>query len=438
MKRKPVWALLPFAVLLAACAGMFAAGSVSMPAAFLAAGAVALCTGREPFAERIKAFAEGMGHEDVMIMCMVFVLAGAFASAAKESGAVDAMVKVAQTLVPVRFLAAGVFVVSCAVSLAVGTSCGTIAAVGPVAFALAGAEGASLPVMAGAVVGGAMFGDNLSVISDTTIAATRTQKVAMREKFLANLKPALAAAVATGVFYLAIAPGAGAAGNAVAAFDARDFVLIAPYIVVFAAAVAGVNVMAVLCAGTLLALAAGMACGAFGCGGAVDCVGKGIMSMTETLVVALLAGGLFALVKKRGGIGVLVDGAGRFVKSPRSCEIAACVLTGTINLFTANNTVAIVVAGPLAAEWRERTGASARRIAGLLDTASCVVQGLIPYGAQVLIATGIAKGFDASFNVFALTGSLVYPVALASAVAVWIAIGAKRERIPRNGKFPLA
>lgn len=407
---------------------MFATGTVSMPAAFIAAAAFAFAQRRRG-EDTIGIFTRGMGHADVMAMCLVFILAGAFAATAKAAGAVEAMVQLSRIILPDGFQLAGVFAVSCVVSLAMGTSCGTISAIGPIAFQLACETGVSPGAMAGAVVGGAMFGDNLSVISDTTIAATRTQGVKMRDKFLANVSFALPAAAATLAIYIAMGfsqPASAAAQPA--AFQLSQAMLVLPYFFVLAAALCGMDVMAILLSGTVLSAAAGVSAGTLDFASTAATVSAGAVSMSETLIVALLAGGLFALVRERGGIRAVVALAGKIVKGPATCETATCLLCAAINLFTANNTVAIVVAGPLAAEWRERFAANPKRIAGILDSTSCIVQGLIPYGAQILIAAAIAKPFAPGLDGVDIVLGGIYQPLLAAALAIWIACKARKAK----------
>ena len=387
--------------------------------AFLVASAVALVLGRErPLAERVDRYARGMGETNIMLMCLIFILSGAFATVAKGSGAVDSAVALAQAAIPSKLMLAGLFVVSCLISLAIGTSCGTIAAVTPIAAGLTGPMGLSPALTIGAVVGGAMFGDNLSMISDTTIAATRTQGIGMREKFRANIGIALPAALAAVAVYCCLG-GSGAASVAAPVARAlvwQDAVLVLPYILILALALMGLNVMMLLFAGTALAAMIGIVCGRFTFWGALDLLGKGTLGMSETLIVAILAGGLLATIRENGGIAWFMKSTARLVRGPRSCEFAVGLLTIAVNLFTANNTVAIVVAGPVAKDFADRCKASPSRIASVLDTTSCVTQGLIPYGAQLLMAVGLAKEGGLALGSFHLIGSLYYPFFLAIAV----------------------
>lgn len=389
---------------------------VPMPIAFLVASATAFLFGRRPLAEKVDAYARGMGETNIMIMCLVFILAGGFATVAKGSGAVDAAVAIAQAVIPAKLMVAGLFLVSCLISTAIGTSCGTIAAVTPIALGFAGPLGLQPVLLMGAVIGGAMFGDNLSMISDTTIAATRTQNVGMRDKFFANSAIAIPAAAAALVVYAL--NGSGVAEVSAPTVGWREAVLVVPYLYVLVAALAGINVMAVLFSGTLLSAVVGGLLGRLDFFGALDLVGKGTLGMSETLIVALLAGGLFRLVQENGGVAWLVERISALVRGPRTCEAGVALLVGAVNCFTANNTVAIVIAGPIAKECSDRFHAVPVRIASVLDTVSCIVQGLIPYGAQILIAIGVAKGLDVSVEAFALLTHLYYQPILALMVVL--------------------
>ncbi|MCR5414706.1 MAG: Na+/H+ antiporter NhaC family protein [Kiritimatiellae bacterium] len=425
MKSNPL-ALLPFLVFAVFYVGLSAAAggfySVPMPAAFAVASASAFLIVRKGgFSGKVETFARGMGHPDIMTMALIFILAGAFTSVAKATGGVGAAVTIAQSLMPAKLMLAGLFLVSCIVSLALGTSCGTIAALTPIALGFVPATGVDAVVPVGAVVGGAMFGDNLSLISDTTVAATRTQGIAMRGKFLANIKIAAPAAAATLLLYAFLGRSAPDAPAAVAA-GWREAVLFTPYVLILALALAGVNVMVLLFAGTVLSAALGVAFGEFTCIEAVGCAGRGMLGMSETLIVAMLAGGLFAVIREAGGIAALVNAAGRVMRGPRSCQAGISFLTAAVNAFTANNTVAIVIAGPVAKECAVKRGVSPARTAALLDTVSCIVQGVIPYGAQMLLALGAAHTAGTPVGGLSLIGRMYYPAILSVAVAVAIAL----------------
>ena len=398
---------------------------VPMPIAFLVASAVSLCIGRKKLEEKVDVYARGMGETNIMIMCLIFILAGAFATVAKASGAVDAAVAIAQSLVPARLMVAGVFLVSCLISLAIGTSCGTIAAVTPIALGFAGPLKLDPALLMGAVIGGSMFGDNLSMISDTTIAATRTQGVQMKDKFFANVLIAAPAALVALVLYALSGSAAGVVKAP--ALTGEMFLLVAPYVLILVLALVGLNVMLLLFTGTLLSAAIGACLGKFDFFGALDVLGKGALGMGETLIVALLAGGLFKSVYDNGGVLWLTEKIAKVIRGPRTCELGMFVLVSAVNCFTANNTVAIVIAGPIAKECSTKFNADLVRIASVLDTASCVIQGLIPYGAQILIAIGVAKGLGMGIDSLSLLKCLYYQPLLA--VAVFLSMFAPRPKV---------
>lgn len=400
---------------------------VPMIIAFLVASAVALCLNvRKPLEEKVETYARGMGEPNIMIMCLIFILAGAFATIAKGSGAVDAAVALALPIIPPRLMVAGVFLISCLISLAIGTSCGTIAAVTPIALGFAGPLNLSPALLMGSVIGGSMFGDNLSMISDTTIAATRTQGVRMRDKFVAN--STIAAPAALVALFLYAMSGSAAGSVEVQLITWQHLLLVSPYLFILALALAGLNVMLLLFSGTLLSAIIGVCLGKFDFFGALDLLGKGTLGMSETLIVALLAGGLFRTVYANGGIHWLTEKVSMLVRGPRTCELGVFLLVAAVNCFTANNTVAIVIAGPIAKECADRFHADPVRIASVLDTASCIVQGLIPYGAQILIAIGVAKGLDLSVDSFGLLKCLYYQPLLALAVFGSMLLGRRKTR----------
>ncbi len=397
---------------------------VPMPIAFAVAGASALLMDhKRKFEERVDIFARGMGDVNIMLMCLIFVLAGIFATVAKEMHAVDAAVLISRHLIPPSLMLTGIFAVSCFISLAIGTSCGTIAALTPIAAGLVEPTGTSPAMMLGAVIGGAMFGDNMSMISDTTIAATRTQQVLMRDKFLMNLKMIFPAAIITAALYLCLGRSGEAPVNE--AVTAQHIIAVAPYIIVLLGALFGMNVMALLFSGALLAACLGVCLGEFDFFGALEAAGKGALNMSETLIVAILAGGLLNVIRHNGGIGYLLNTVSRKVRTQRGCELGIFLLVALINLFTANNTVAIVIAGPIAKGLSDRFKCDPRRVASILDTGSCVIQGMIPYGAQLLIAAGVAKSAGLQIAPAALIGALFYPILLGIALLISILIRRK-------------
>ena len=400
---------------------------VSLPVAFIVASAAALLqNGRRTLSEKVDIFARSMGDGNIMIMCLVFILAGMFAATAKAAGSVEAAVLIARHLIPENLILLGVFLVSCVISLAIGTSCGTIAALTPIALGLVSGSALSPAMMVGAVIGGAMFGDNMSMISDTTIAATRTQNVEMRDKFLMNIKMVLPAAVAAVIFYIA-AGRAGAGASALAPVTWREIVNIVPYIVILIGALIGFNVMALLFGGTVLAAVLGIVSGVLEPWKALQVAGDGSLGMSETLIVALLSGGLLGVIRANGGIEFLLKKISLMVKSRRGCEFGVALLVSVVNLFTANNTVAIVIAGPIARDMSLKYSCDPRRIASILDAASCVIQGIIPYGAQILIAVGIAKEARVKLASLELITLLIYPMFLGLALLASILFSRKRN-----------
>jgi Na+/H+ antiporter NhaC len=429
-------ALLPFAVFLVFYLGLSIYAndfySVPMPIAFIVASATAfLIDFKTKLNDKVEVYAKGMGDSNIMIMCLVFILAGAFASVAKEMGAVDAAVRIAQYFIPANMMLCGVFLVSCFISLSIGTSCGTIGVITPIAIGLALKINIPVELMLGAVVGGAMFGDNMSMISDTTIAATRTQSVAMRDKFITNLRIAVPAAIAAIVLYLFLGSSADvSAADIVAKITWEDAFLVAPYVFVLIFALVGVNVMSVLFLGIVMTTVIGLCYKKFEFFAALQSMGAGSLGMSETLIVALLAGGLLGLIRYYGGISYLLATVNKFIKGIRGCEFGVSLVVSAVNLITANNTVAIVIAGPVARELSEKYGCNSKRIAAILDVASCIVQGLIPYGAQILIAVGVATNpetFNLEVSALALIKTMYYQLLMIVALIAFIVIPSKKK-----------
>jgi Na+/H+ antiporter NhaC len=374
--------------------------------------AVAISRGRT-LGERIHQFSLGAGHPNILLMIWIFILAGAFAQGAKAMGAIDATVNLALTLLPGSLLLGGIFLAACFISLSIGTSVGTIVALVPVVAGIAERSGLGLPFMTAIVVGGAFFGDNLSFISDTTIAATRTQGVAMRDKFRANLLIVLPAALL--VFFFYIYKGMELEMSAEA--GPVEWVKVIPYLVVLGTAIAGVNVMLVLLLGILTAGGVGLLTGSFSVFEWCGAMGDGILGMSELIIVTLLAGGMLELIRLNGGVDFIIRLLTRHVKGKRGAELCIAALVSLANCCTANNTIAIITVGPLAKDIAERFGVDRRKSASLLDTASCVVQGLIPYGAQLLIASKLA-----GLSPIEIIGSLYYPMAVGVCVVLGVLV----------------
>ena len=403
---------------------------VPMTVAFLAASAVAVCM-HPPrmFNHTISIFSRGMGNENIMLMCLIFILAGAFAAVAKKMGAVDATVNIAGYFIPPSLMLPGIFLVSCFISLAVGTSCGTIAALTPIALSITQKLNVSPEIMLGCVVGGAMFGDNISMISDTTIAATRSLNISMRDKFFTNISFVLPAAVTTVIICLIFSSNTTAVTTQFAsAVTWKELIKTIPYLLILILALCGMNVILLLFFTAAATVCLGVFMNAFTFPDALSVLGKGCLDMAETLIVAILSGGLLAVVKYYGGIAWVMQKIENTVKSSRGCEFGTLLLVSITNLFTANNTVSIVITGPIARELGQKYNCNAKRIASILDTASCIVQGIIPYGAQLLIATGIANSSGIKISAAKLILHCHYQQCLFIALLVWIICGYRKKQ----------
>ena len=334
---------------------------------------------------RLETFARGAGDSNVLLMIWVFILAGIFSSIAQAIGAIDATVGLLLSLLPSRVMYAGLFVVSCFISFALGSSVGTIAALVPIASGMATEMGGGAGLITAIIVGGAFFGDNLSFISDTTIAATRTIGVRMRDKFCANILIALPAALVTAVLYLIL----GQDVPEVALSTTGSWYLMLPYLAVILLAVSGVNVLVSLTAGILLSVLVGLGTGTIAPVEVMAKAGKGISGMSDLIIVTLLAGGLLELIRQRGGIDFIVERLTRRVSGKRSGELSFAALVGLANGCTANNTIAILTTGGIVRDLGVRLEIDPRRTASILDITSCIVQSVLPYGAQMLIASGL-------------------------------------------------
>ncbi|UTC65067.1 Na+/H+ antiporter NhaC family protein [Treponema sp. OMZ 788] len=349
--------------------------------------------------EKFDALIKGCGDENIITMCIIYILAGAFSVVSKQMGGVDSTVNLGLTLIPANFVTAGLFIICCFLSIATGTSVGTIAAVGPIAVGFAEKAGISMPLMVAAMVGGAMFGDNLSIISDTTIAATRTQNVEMRDKFRVNIALALPAALITLVLLLIF--GRPAVPPQIESLE-FNIVKVLPYIFVLVAAIAGLNVFVVLLGGIVFSGVIGMAYGAFNPLQWTNHIYDGFSGMFEIFLLSMLTGGLAYMVTQAGGMEWLLQKIKGMVKGRKSAELGIGALTLITDAATANNTVAIIIDGPIAKEMCEEFKVDPRRSASLLDAFSCVMQGLIPYGAQLLIACSFTNGLVSPVGVIPL------------------------------------
>ncbi len=377
---------------------------VPITVAFMAASVYAVAiSGGMSLAKRIDTFSQGASTNQMMLMVWIFVLAGAFANSAKAMGSIDATVNLTLALLPPQMLLAGLFLAACFISLSIGTSVGTIVALTPIAAGLAQHMGTSVPMLTAVIVGGSFFGDNLSFISDTTIAATQTQGCKLSDKFRVNSFLVMPAALIIFILYIVI-------GKQVQAPDQQppiDVLKVVPYIVVLVTAIFGMNVMAVLTLGILLTGVIGLATGSYDLYGWLGSMGQGILGMGELIIITLMAGGLLAIIKQQGGIDYLIRLLTRRVSGKRGAELSVAALVSMVNVCTANNTVAIITVGGIAKQIGDRYGIDNRKCASILDTFSCFTQGLLPYGAQMLMAAGLAQ-----LNPVAIIPYLYYPFAI--------------------------
>lgn len=386
------WALLPLGVFLVLFvgSGIITGDFYKLPVlvAIIIAAIVALAMNRKDSLNvKVERFAKGAGHPDIIIMVLIFILAGAFSEVAKGMGAVDSTVNLALSVLPQSLVVVGIFVIGAFISISMGTSMGTIAALGPIAVGISEQAHVSITLAIAAVVGGAMFGDNLSVISDTTIAAVRTQKTNMSDKLKVNFFIVLPAAIVTVILLLVMT-----LGNT-SSVEIKDFswFKILPYVGVLVAAIFGANVLSILTGGIVLAGVIGLADGSYTLSSLAKTVTEGIGGMSELIILSLLIGGMVELIRYNGGIQFLLNLLTRRIQTKKGGEFSIAGLVSLTNLATANNTISIITAGPLAKEISDKYSIDNRKSASLLDLFSCSVQGLIPYGAQMLLAAGFAK-----------------------------------------------
>ena len=378
-------------------------GRVPVSSAFLIAAIWAVATTPGKLRERINCFSKGAGDRNILLMIWIFVLAGAFAGSAKDIGAIDATVAATLHLVPSKLIFCGLFLASCFISMSIGTSVGTIVALVPLATEMAANCGVSEAYMAAIIVGGAFFGDNLSFISDTTIASTRIMKCEMRDKFRMNIRIILPAVLVVAAIY--IWQGWNAQLTGVGNMD--DWYKVFPYLLVIVMAMSGIDVSIVLLTGIIANAVMGFCCGSFlpqeagtsaalAWTGWLASLGRGIATMSDLIIVTLLAGGLMELIRANGGLDFIIDRLTRHIKGERGAQFSIAALVCIADICTANNTIAIISTGSIAKEISDRFGLDPRKTASILDTFSCLIQGIIPYGAQLLIAAGLAGISSAS------------------------------------------
>ncbi|MBQ8054105.1 MAG: Na+/H+ antiporter NhaC family protein [Lachnospiraceae bacterium] len=368
------------------------------------------------FDEKIHICAQGIGDDNIVIMLFIFLMAGAFSGIASEAGGASSTANMLLNIIPGKFAVPGLFVIACLISMAMGTSVGTISVLAPIACAVANNGGLSLPLCVGIVVGGAMFGDNLSFISDTTIAATKTQGVEMKDKFRTNIRVALPAALITLIILVIYAFMSG--GVSVGTFEFNILQAI-PYFIVLGMSILGINVFLVLIVGILLFVVVGILTGSLAYSTALSSMGSGISGMFETMIVTILVASIAALMKENGGFEAILEFIRKKADSKRGGMYGIAFLTAFMDIATANNTVAIVIAAPIARDITKEYGVDPKQTASLLDTCSCITQGIIPYGAQLLVAANIAKLTSVSLIPF-----LIYPFVL----TVFVVASIQRER----------
>ena len=374
---------------------------VPITVAFLLSSAYAvLITKGLPIEQRLLQFSKGAANRNIMLMIWIFILAGAFAECAKSMGAIDATVDLTLHILPSNLLLAGIFIAACFISLSIGTSVGTIVALTPVAVGLADKVDIALPFMVAVVVGGSFFGDNLSFISDTTIASTRTQECVMRDKFKVNSMIVIPAAILVLALYVYL----GLPIDAPIQIEKIEWIRVIPYFVVSVTALAGVHVVLVLSLGIVTSGLIGIISGQFDFFGWFGAMGDGIMGMGELIIITLLAGGMLELIRFNGGIDYIIHKLTKHINSKRAAELSIAGLVSIANLCTANNTIAIITIGPIAKDIAIKFGLDRRKSASILDTFSCFIQGLIPYGAQLLMAAGLAN-----ISPISIVGYLYYP-----------------------------
>ena len=392
--------------------------SLSLTVAFMISSIYAVAiSGGMPVRKRVDTYSKGAGANNLMLMLWIYVLAGSFAASAKAMGAVDATVNLALSILPANMILPGLFLAACFISVSIGTSVGTVVALVPIAAGLAHSMDANVGMMTAIIVGGAYFGDNLSFISDTTVVATQTQNCKMSDKFKVNSMIVVPAAVLVLIAYSVMGVGLQTPTH----INEVEYMKVLPYLIVLITAIAGMNVMAVLTLGTLLCGAIGIGSHLLGASGSYDlfgwfsAMGNGIIGMGELIIIAMMAGGMLEIIRENGGIDFIINKITAHVNSKRGAELSIAALVSMVNICTANNTVAILTVGNISKKIGDRFGVDNRKAASILDTFSCMVQGLIPYGVQMLLAAGLAN-----LSPMDILPYLYYPLAIG--VAALLAI----------------
>lgn len=420
-------ALIPLAVFLVVYLGSsilakdFYAISTIVP--FLAAALTALIMNRkEKFEKKVNIFCKGAGNTNIILMVVIFILAGAFAQVAKDMGAVDSTVNLGLSLLPSELLIPGMFIIGCFIALSIGTSMGTIVALVPIAVGIAGKTGIETALAVGAVVSGAMFGDNLSIISDTTIAATRTQGCEMKDKFRTNFIIVLPATIITVLIFMILTRNTGSVSLYTLDFN---LIKIIPYILVIATALLGLNVIIVLLLGILSSGLIGFIFGSFDILGFFNSISSGIAGMSELIIISILIAGTIEIIKYNGGIDFILNKGLKNFKSKRGAEYGIATLVSLVDICTANNTVAIVTVGPIAKDISNKYDLEPKRVAGILDMFSCAFQGVIPYGAQLISAAGLA-----AISPFSIMRFLFYPylMGICAIISIYVYYGYLKKK----------
>ena len=420
-------ALIPLAVFLVVYLGSsilakdFYAISTIVP--FLAAALTALIMNRkEKFEKKVNIFCKGAENTNIILMVVIFILAGAFAQVAKDMGAVDSTVNLGLSLLPSELLIPGMFIIGCFIALSIGTSMGTIVALVPIAVGIAGKTGIETALAVGAVVSGAMFGDNLSIISDTTIAATRTQGCEMKDKFRTNFIIVLPAAIITVLIFMILTRNTGSVSLYTLDFN---LIKIIPYILVIATALLGLNVIIVLLLGILSSGLIGVIFGSFDILGFFNSISSGIAGMSELIIISILIAGTIEIIKYNGGIDFILNKGLKNFKSKRGAEYGIATLVSLVDICTANNTVAIVTVGPIAKDISNKYDLEPKRVAGILDMFSCAFQGVIPYGAQLISAAGLA-----AISPFSIMRFLFYPylMGICAIISIYVYYGYLKKK----------
>ena len=431
MKKGKFSALLPLIIFVSIYLGTSLVMKDFYSVSVLVPGIIAVLFGiftnrKRGLEKNIEIFCKGAGNSNIILMCLIFILAGAFAEVAKNMGAVESTVNLGLTILPKNILVAGIFIISSFIAISLGTSMGTIAAIVPIAMGISDKTNIALPLIVGAVVGGAMFGDNLSMISDTTIAATKTQGCEMKDKFKINFKVILPAAILVIVIYTFLGSGA---NTSVGQYD-YNFIKIIPYLGILIAALMGANVIAILSGGIVLAGAIGFFTGSLDLKTFFTSISTGIGGMSELILISIIIGGIVEIIKENGGIDYVLNLVTKRINGKKGAEFGIGLLVSLVDACTANNTIAIVTVGPLAKDISDEYNLDSKRIAGILDMFSCAVQGIIPYGAQLMSAAALT-----GLSSFEIMKFLFYPYLMGISSIAFIAFFQKKESAEKSGEL---